>query len=258
LTPAEQANRALWHFITLEIEYSNNLLPSPCHPGAGSRESFSLSAGETMKNTLAFLKTTLIGGLVLVIPLVITVLLVREAIRLAATVLRPVAEFLPVDRLGGVIVADIVAGLAILALCFLAGAVIGTGLGRFVSRHVEQIALRRVPGYSILKGVARGMVGLETESDLSVALARIEDAWMLAFLVERHANGLLTVFVPSAPTPAAGAVYYLTADRIKILNVPVSAAVACIVRLGVGSRELLQQAGVAASPFQQGANCYDI
>ena len=51
--------------------------------------------------------------------------------------------------------------------------------------------------------------------------------------------GLYTVFVPSAPTPAAGSIYYLPEDRIKILNVPVSSAVACVTRLGLGSRELL-------------------
>ena len=53
---------------------------------------------------------------------------------------------------------------------------------------------------------------------MSVALARIEDAWMLSFVVERHASGLLTVFVPSAPTPAAGSVYYLTEDRVQHLT----------------------------------------
>jgi uncharacterized membrane protein len=72
-----------------------------------------------------------------------------------------------------------------------------------------------------------------------VALARIEDAWVLSFVVERHPSGLFTVFVPSAPTPAAGSIYYLTAERLKLLDVPVSTAVGCIMRLGIGSHELL-------------------
>jgi hypothetical protein len=72
-----------------------------------------------------------------------------------------------------------------------------------------------------------------------VALARIEDAWVLSFVVERHPSGLFTVFVPSAPTPAAGSIYYLTAERLKLLDVSVSTAVGCIMRLGIGSHELL-------------------
>jgi uncharacterized membrane protein len=48
---------------------------------------------------------------------------------------------------------------------------------------------------------------------------------------------MTTVFVPSAPTPAAGSIYDLTEDRLKLLDVPVSAALGCIMRLGVGSHE---------------------
>jgi uncharacterized membrane protein len=99
--------------------------------------------------------------------------------------------------------------------------------------------LRRVPGFTFVKNIAHGLAGLESGSELSVALARIEDAWVLSFVVERHASGLFTVFVPSAPTPAAGSIYYLTEDRLKLLDVPVSAAMGCIMRLGIGSHELL-------------------
>jgi uncharacterized membrane protein len=47
---------------------------------------------------------------------------------------------------------------------------------------------------------------------------------------------MTTVFVPSAPTPA-GSIDDLTEDGVKPLDVPVSAALGCIMRLGVGSHE---------------------
>jgi uncharacterized membrane protein len=75
---------------------------------------------------------------------------------------------------------------------------------------------------------------------LATALARIEDAWLLAFIMERHDDGLLTVFVPSAPTPAVGTIYYLTEERVRRIDVPVQAAAKLIMRLGVGSAELLR------------------
>jgi len=46
--------------------------------------------------------------------------------------------------------------------------------------------------------------------------------------------------VPSAPTPAVGTIYYLTEDRVRRLDVPVQAAAKLIMRLGVGSAELLR------------------
>jgi uncharacterized membrane protein len=195
-----------------------------------------------VKAIINFIKSTFIGGILFVAPLVFLGLLVHEAIRIAADALQPIANLIPADALGGILVAKALAFLAVVGLCFLAGLVIRTSLGRLVTHRLEQLALQRVPGFNMFKSVARGMAGLETGSELAVALARIEDAWMLAFIVERHPDGLFTVFVPSAPTPAAGAVYFLTADRLKPLNVPVSAAVSCIMQLGLGSRALLERA----------------
>jgi hypothetical protein len=48
---------------------------------------------------------------------------------------------------------------------------------------------------------------------------------------------MTTVFVPSAPTPA-GSIDDLTEDRLNLIDVPVSAALGCIMGLGVGSHEL--------------------
>jgi hypothetical protein len=47
---------------------------------------------------------------------------------------------------------------------------------------------------------------------------------------------MTTVFVPSAPTPA-GSIYDLTEARLQPLDVPESAALGCIMRLGMGSHE---------------------
>jgi uncharacterized membrane protein len=61
----------------------------------------------------------------------------------------------------------------------------------------------------------------------------------------------LDVFVPSAPTPAVGTVFYLPEDRVTRLDVPVADAAKIIMRLGVGSGELLSRLGAntaAAAP----------
>ena len=52
-------------------------------------------------------------------------------------------------------------------------------------------------------------------------------------------DGRLTVFVPSVPTPLAGAVYVLRPERVHILDVPFTQAVRSISRWGSGSRDLV-------------------
>jgi uncharacterized membrane protein len=192
-----------------------------------------------MKAGIEFVKMTLVGCLLFLIPLVLVVLLVQQALHLTGSVLAPIARVLPAQSVVGIAVAEVMAVCALLLVCFIAGLMIRTRAGARLNARLEGLILRRVPGFTFVKNIARGLAGLESGSDLSVALARIEDAWVPSFVVERHAGGLFTVFVPSAPTPAAGSIYYLTEDRVKLLDIPVSTAMGCIMRLGIGSRELL-------------------
>jgi len=192
-----------------------------------------------MKPLVGFVKTTLVGGFLFLIPVVLVVLLVQKALHLASSGIAPVSHFLPTQSVVGIAVAQVVAVCSLLFVCFVAGLAIRTRAGARVNAQLERMVLQRMPGFTFVKTIAQGLAGLESGSELSVALARIEDAWMLSFVVERHPSGLFTVFVPSAPTPAAGSIYYLTEDRIKMLDVPVSAAIGCIMRLGIGSLELL-------------------
>jgi len=56
-------------------------------------------------------------------------------------------------------------------------------------------------------------------------------------------DGRFTIFVPSVPTPFAGAVYVLGPERVHMIDVPFTQAIKTITQWGSGSREL-----VAAMP----------
>ena len=85
------------------------------------------------------------------------------------------------------------------------------------------------------------------------ALVEIEDALVPGFIIEALDDGRYTVFLPSVPTPLAGAVYVLSDDRVHPLDVPFTQAVTSISRWGQGARELvaamrLAQHGAASRP----------
>jgi hypothetical protein len=60
------------------------------------------------------------------------------------------------------------------------------------------------------------------------------------------ADGRYTVFVPSVPTPLAGAVYVLAADRVHPVDVPFTQAIRTISRWGSGASDLVAAMRVAA------------
>ncbi|MBX3389119.1 MAG: hypothetical protein KF691_06645 [Phycisphaeraceae bacterium] len=99
--------------------------------------------------------------------------------------------------------------------------------------------LERLPGYSTLRSVAEQLGQIENSRGFQPALVEIEDALAPCFIIEEHADGRRTVFVPSSPTPAAGTVYIIAGSRVHPLDIPVTKALKCITKWGAGSGELL-------------------
>jgi uncharacterized membrane protein len=189
---------------------------------------------------------TLARGILFLVPIALLIILLVQAVKFIARLLHPLAKLVPTETVVGLVVVDLLAVLAIAALCFLVGVLARTASVAAVGDQLERLLLRRIPGFTLVKSMTEGMMGIDTGSAVKVALAWIEESWVLAFVMERHGNGLSTVFVPSAPTPAAGAIYYLPETRLRLLDVSVSAAIACITTLGIGSRQLLATAQLTA------------
>lgn len=71
------------------------------------------------------------------------------------------------------------------------------------------------------------------------ALVEFDESLVLGFIIEEFEDGRYTVFVPSNPTPLAGAVYILELKRVHPLNVPFTEALKVVSRWGSGSKELV-------------------
>ena len=91
----------------------------------------------------------------------------------------------------------------------------------------------------MFRSMTRQLTGAARESAWKPALAEIEEALVPAFIVEELDDGRFTVFIPSVPTPLAGAIYILDAARVHPLDVPFTQTVKAITRWGLGSKELV-------------------
>ena len=190
-----------------------------------------------MKRFRDFVITSLVGGLLVVAPLYLAVLLVLKAMKSLVGLVKPFAALLP-DWLPA---EDLLALLLVLVVCFLVGAALRTRAGRAARERVERSFFERIPGYALLRSLTQQLVGQGQENVWKPAFAEIEDALVPAFIIEEFEDGRFTVFVPSIPTPLAGAVYVLPADRVHPLNVPFTQAIKSISRWGAGCKELLAE-----------------
>ncbi len=188
-----------------------------------------------MRGLAEFTKTTLIGGVLVVLPLWISVLLLVKAMAGVFALLSPVTAQLPASMH----LRNIVALLIVVAACFVAGLVVRTGPGLRAKNVLDRYMLERIPGYTLLRGLTGRITGREEGTTFAVALVEIEEALVPAFVVEEHTDGSYTVFVPSVPTPAAGSVYILERARVHLVDVPFTQAVSVISKWGAGSRDLV-------------------
>jgi uncharacterized membrane protein len=188
-----------------------------------------------MKYAREFVTSTLVGGLLIVVPVYLAVLLLLKGMKSVATLVRPFAallpDWIPAERFFSL--------LLVLTLCFLVGVAVRTRSGRAIRERVEVALFGRLPGYGLIKSLTQRLAGDSEESAWMPALIEIEDALVPAFVIETLDDGRFTVFVPSVPTPLAGAVYVLSPERVHILDIPFTQAIRSISRWGSGSRDLV-------------------
>ncbi len=191
-----------------------------------------------MKRIVEFVKTTAIGGFFVMLPVALVLFLLLELVGIAVLITEPVTENLPVETLGGIEIATVVAVLLILAACFVTGLAMRTQIGVLLGQLIERFGLNRIPGYTLLKSLTWSFAGIQEGTTFSVAVATIRDSDVLGFIVEEHDNGDFTVFVPTAPTPTIGTVYCLKREKVRKLDVSMGKAAECIMHWGIGSKAL--------------------
>lgn len=188
-----------------------------------------------MRSVKEYILSTLVGGVLVVVPVYLALLLLLKAMQSLAGLVRPIAMLLP-DWVPG---ENILSLLLVLILCFLVGLAVRTEIGRTMRERLERSLFESMPGYALFKSLTQQMAGASRENVWKPAMAEIEEALVLAFIIEELEDGRFTVFIPSVPTPLAGTVYVLTRDRVHPLDIPFTTALKSVSRWGSGTKELV-------------------
>jgi uncharacterized membrane protein len=188
-----------------------------------------------MKRVWKSVAAALVAGLLVLVPLYLAILLLLKAMMSVGKLVSPLVAVLP-DWIPG---EKLVALVVILAVCLVVGFAVRTAGGHAVRRRIERAFFEKIPGYELLRSLTQRLAGDSGETAWQPALVEIEEALVPGFIIEALEDGRFTVFVPSVPTPLAGAVYVLDGARVHPLDVPFTQAVKSISRWGQGSGELV-------------------
>jgi uncharacterized membrane protein len=104
-----------------------------------------------MRYAREFITSTLVGGLLFVVPVYLAVLLLLKGMKSVATLLRPFTALLP----GWVPAERLLSLLVVLTLCFLVGYVLRTRWGRAARERLEVVLFGKLPGYGLIRSLTQ-------------------------------------------------------------------------------------------------------
>lgn len=184
------------------------------------------------------LRKWVVAGLLVWIPLAVTLLLIRFLVSLLDTSLLLIPSAIRPDF----------PGIGILLSIFL---VLGTGaltanfLGARVVLWVEE-ALSRVPYLgSVYNGMKKLALTVFSGSGKSFRQAVLvqwprEGIWTIGFItsepqgeIQQRIGDVVTVFVPATPNPTSGFIFMLPRSELRILDMSVEQAMRMVISLGV-------------------------
>lgn len=184
---------------------------------------------------LGFVRTTLVGGVIFLLPLLMIVVILRSGLRLAEKLSKPVIGWFPALLGDRVAVADLVAVSLLFSVALVAGLVARSAPGQRTMRWFENSLLGSLPQFNFVRGIAES---IGEAQKVEVVLVPADAGWTLAFIFEPGPGLWQAVFIPGAPEWTSGAVAWAHADNIRPAGITFAQAVMTLRKLGAGSAKI--------------------
>ncbi|HLR17452.1 MAG TPA: DUF502 domain-containing protein [Alcanivoracaceae bacterium] len=168
-----------------------------------------------------FFKKSLVGGLVVLLPLAILAVVFKWVYGVATQFTSPIAKMLITRFEWSTFTADLLGVVALVVFCFITGNFVTTKLGGWVWGWTEHRIMSRLPGYRPIREIIAQFLGSGEDSVFSRGeVVRVwvygkdVDCSMLGIITARHKDGNFAVFVPTGPNPTNGFIYLVNENLV--------------------------------------------
>ncbi len=196
-----------------------------------------------MKKLKKFIRTTILGGVIVLLPVLLTGFLLNWLFNFITGLIYPLTKMVVEKAHMQKYVADVLVILIIIGICFMVGLLVRTKLGGFFHRQIEKRILKVMPGYTLFRNTIKQFLGQDKAPVSRVALVQAfgNSTLMTGFVTDEHPDGRYTVFVPSALNPTTGLILHLEKEYVHLVNVSVEETMRSIISCGAGSTLLLEK-----------------
>ena len=126
-----------------------------------------------MNNLKSFVKTSLLGGLIVLLPVGLLLAIFLWIVGLIKSLIHPLTNVVLAQTNVQEFAAVLLALGIIVLTCFAIGVIIKTRLGRFIHEELENRILKIAPGYNLIKETVLQFLGNRPSPFSQVALVRI-------------------------------------------------------------------------------------
>ena len=203
-----------------------------------------------------FIKTTLVGGLLVVFPLLVLWLAIREIGALLIAMADPIGHaiewLLPSVELDRMYFLGLIAGILILAVSFIAGLLVKSRFVSGLGRSIEESVLAKLPMYTMLKRLSASWIAGQKQSFAPVLFKSADAGLDPCFAIEDHGDGRVTVLMPFAPAAFAGTVRIVNKSDLEYLDCSFDELSRSIVNFGTDLHEYVAKGDVGQNGSAQG------
>jgi uncharacterized membrane protein len=191
-----------------------------------------------MKTIAQFVRTTILGGVFFLAPIVVLIVILAKAFDYAKKGLNAVLVHIPAAADLSAGAATALAVVVVALVCFLAGLLARTMAAQRVIDALESSVLSKIPAYDYLKQESASALGVAEIAEHPVVFVPMEGGWQLGVQTEALSGDLVSVFVPGAPDPHSGSVFFFSKDSVRPAGVKLAAGLNCLRRCGAGASAL--------------------
>lgn len=191
---------------------------------------------------LNFLKNALVRGLIVLIPVVILFVTIRELMGLMVGLATPIADLFPEDTFSNENETEIIAILLILGTALILGAISLIKPARSAAAWVEDRTLNAFPMYRMLKSLMAAMLNVEDGKSFKPAFfhsdERVKEP---VYVVEEEDDGSAVVMFPWSPTAFAGSVKIVSVEHLEYVDVTLDEFSVSITNFGQGVSDIIKR-----------------
>ncbi|MCW8873764.1 hypothetical protein ACFL33_01400 [Pseudomonadota bacterium] len=195
---------------------------------------------------LGFLKKALLRGLVILIPVVLIYLTIRELVELMIGFATPLADLIAADWILEDDPVELIALVLILLVAMALGLIWSVGPTRRAVEWLETRTLYQVPMYRMVKSLVAAFLDLEGEDSFQPASWRHGDGSLEpVFIIEEHGEDMFVVLQPWTPTPFAGSIRVVPRSQVEFVPVTLDEYSLALTHYGLDLSQALQKRGSA-------------